>query len=161
MHPLHEVEFGRDRSSHPTHLVTDFCCDTEHPTEIRKPESARKGSILLVDDDEDQLDLFRLLFARLNYPIVTASSAKEALRIAETTLLEIVISDIRMPQMSGYELVSKIRLDPKLSDVPVILMTSAKEIQEDEVAYLSDDVELFCLKSNFQLLMGQVDFLLG
>lgn len=71
-----------------------------------RPEPLR---VLLVDDHDDMLNMMSLIMTRQNYTVVTANSAAAALRQMTTFTPDIVISDISMPDMDGYELMSALR----------------------------------------------------
>ena len=84
--------------------------------------------ILLVDDNEDILDfLERVLNSR--YTILKAPDGAEALKILETEAVQLVVSDIMMPVMDGFELCKIIKSNFEHSHIPVILLTAKNTIQ--------------------------------
>ncbi len=84
--------------------------------------------ILLVDDSDDLLDfLERMLCER--YQVRRAGDGSEALDILRSEAIQLVISDIMMPVMDGYEFCKHIKSDVELSHVPVILLTAKNTIQ--------------------------------
>lgn len=70
------------------------------------PEPLR---VLLVDDHDDMLNMMRLIMARQNYLVATANSGVAALQLMATFTPHVVISDISMPHMDGYELMTALR----------------------------------------------------
>ena len=68
-----------------------------------------KYSILIVDDEENVRRLLQKIFIRENYITHIASNAEAALHIIDTCQVDVVITDIKMPGMSGIELLNKIR----------------------------------------------------
>jgi CheY-like chemotaxis protein len=80
-------------------------------------------SVLVVDDHESFLSFIRHGLMRHGYQPVTATSGAEALRLLETTPIEIVVTDVIMPGMDGIELLREIRA--RRPDLPVIAMTAA------------------------------------
>jgi len=80
-------------------------------------------SVLVVDDHEAFLSFIHHGLMRHGYRPVTATSGAEALRLLETTSIEIVVTDVIMPAMDGIELLREIRL--RRPDLPVIAMTAA------------------------------------
>lgn len=82
---------------------------------------------LLVDDEKRMLDLLALYLRPHNYICKKANSAKEALSFLKEEMFDIVLIDIMMPEMNGWELCQKIRKD---SDIPIIMVT-AREQKED------------------------------
>lgn len=87
-----------------------------------------KDVILLVDDNEELLEM---IAAELNdqYKIVTASDGKEALEILKAEAVHLVISDVMMPEMDGFEFCSVIKSNIEYSHVPVILLTAKNTLQ--------------------------------
>ncbi len=65
--------------------------------------------ILFVDDEVQILKAFRRLFMDTDYEIITAQSGEEALKILDKGEVDIIVSDMKMPNMTGYELLSKVK----------------------------------------------------
>ena len=85
-----------------------------------------EGSILIVDDDQYVLESVSVLLKEYGYTISTCSNAPDALDIFLKKKFDVVLTDIKMPAMSGIELLGKIRETNK--DIPVIMMTAYAEI---------------------------------
>jgi len=85
-----------------------------------------EGSILIVDDDQYVLESVSVLLKEYGYSISTCSNAPEALDIFSKKQFDVVVTDIKMPVMTGIELLGKIRETNK--DIPVIMMTAFAEI---------------------------------
>ncbi|MGA8573557.1 MAG: sigma-54-dependent transcriptional regulator [Desulfobaccales bacterium] len=80
------------------------------------------NTILVVDDEVNYLTVMEALLGGAGYEVLTAPSAPEALKIAEASDLDLVLSDMKMPKMSGIELMEELhRLYP---DLPVVIMTA-------------------------------------
>ena len=82
-------------------------------------------SILIVDDDTSQLNLFRLLLSRLPYTIFTAQNAAHALSVLNEENPDLVLLDIAMPNVNGLQLLHVIRADPHWAKTKVIILTAA------------------------------------
>ncbi|HKS29292.1 MAG TPA: response regulator [Pyrinomonadaceae bacterium] len=93
--------------------------------EVRAYESpcAALMSVLVVEDSPDTLMLLNVLFEKRGCRVLAAESAAEALEIAERETPDIVISDIGMPEMSGYELLRSLRRLPGMEHVPALAIT--------------------------------------
>jgi CheY-like chemotaxis protein len=87
----------------------------------QRPERARRA--LVVDDVADVTEMLSVLLAHDGYEVVTADSAGKALACASESQFDIVISDIGMPEMNGYELVQRLRAIPGYETIPVIAVT--------------------------------------
>lgn len=84
--------------------------ETEHQGTQDAPETYKKNyKILFVDDEENVLNAMRRIFRRENYTLLTAASGSDALKILEEGPVHVVISDYKMPQMSGSDLLRKIK----------------------------------------------------
>lgn len=89
-------------------------------------------TILLVDDDAALLEVTSIVLASEGYRVITAEDGIEALQVVGRDKLDLVVLDIMLPRMSGFEVLKKIR---EQSDVPVILLT-AKSQSVDKVVGL-------------------------
>ena len=82
--------------------------------------------VLVVDADPDSAGLFAAALAACGADVVTASGAREALRLLAGDAVDVVVSDIAMPDADGYWLVREIRVlgDPQMRSVPVLAVTA-------------------------------------
>jgi CheY-like chemotaxis protein len=99
---------------------------------IRNKEDILTGkNILIVDDDVRNLFALTTVFERFNINAITAESGKEAIKIlTENPKVEMVLMDIMMPEMDGYETTQKIRREHKNNTLPIIAVT-AKAMKGD------------------------------
>ena len=88
------------------------------------------GRVLVVDDTPVNLKLLADLLVAKGYEVVTATSGVEALARVEATAADIVLLDVMMPGMSGYEVCRKIRENPATAMVPVVMVTALDPAQE-------------------------------
>jgi signal transduction histidine kinase len=79
--------------------------------------------VLIVEDSNDTLELLSMIFKREGANVATAASAAEALREAVTKRPSIIVSDIGMPEIDGYQLLQQLRLIPGLDEVPAIAIS--------------------------------------
>jgi len=91
----------------------------------KKHSESRKPILLLVEDDADQRDVYRILFERQNYSVATASSAKEAEGILRDIHVDLVVCDVNMPEVSGKELISKIRKTSGYAGLPIVSFSAS------------------------------------
>jgi CheY-like chemotaxis protein len=78
---------------------------------------------LVVDDVSDVTDMLSVLMTHAGYEVATASSAAEAISLAKENHFDIVISDIGMPEMNGYQLAEALRTLPDYESVPMVAVT--------------------------------------
>lgn len=91
----------------------------------RKPENLRMKStisILVVDDEEMMRNLLTKILSREGYKMLTAENGNHALEIIKTDKVDLIISDMKMPQMNGFELLKHVKRDHP--NVGVIIMTA-------------------------------------
>jgi CheY-like chemotaxis protein len=83
----------------------------------------RRRWALVVDDVSDVTDMLSVLMTHAGYDVATASSAPDAIALAKENHFDIVISDIGMPEMNGYELAEALRSLPDYQTVPMVAVT--------------------------------------
>lgn len=89
--------------------------------------------ILVADDRPDDALLLVDMLSTMEYQVITASDGEEALAKAYSEHPELLILDIRMPKMDGYEVCHRIKADPEMKGTPVILLTSTFRDAKDKV----------------------------
>jgi len=87
-------------------------------------------TVLVIEDHPDQRDLLAIVLKREGYQVITAANGLEALEKLETQHVQIALSDIMMPKMDGFELIKRIRANPALKSIYLILITA--RIQEGD-----------------------------
>jgi len=87
-------------------------------------------TVLVIEDHPDQRDLLAIVLQREGYKVVTAANGVEALEKLESENIQIALSDIMMPKMDGFELIKRIRSNPALKSIYLILITA--RIQEGD-----------------------------
>lgn len=80
--------------------------------------------ILVVEDNIANLELARYLLAAAGHTVLTAEDGEEGLRVALQECPDLIISDLQMPGMNGYEFLEQVRKDERLRDVSVIAVTA-------------------------------------
>jgi len=88
-----------------------------------------KPKILIVDDFPAIVTLIRHKLLQKGYHVITAQNGEDALSLARNEYPDLIISDVDMPLMTGYELCSKVKKDSRLNSIPVILLTSLQNTE--------------------------------
>jgi CheY-like chemotaxis protein/MinD-like ATPase involved in chromosome partitioning or flagellar assembly len=86
--------------------------------------------ILIVDDDVDTLRLVGLMLQRQGYQIVAASSGHQALNMATTEKPDLIILDVMMPDLDGYEVTRQLRGSPATASIPIIMFTAKSQVDD-------------------------------
>jgi two-component system, cell cycle response regulator DivK len=91
--------------------------------------------ILVVEDEEDNRCIVRDLFTSVGYEIIEAVTGEEGVAVAERHVPDLILMDIQLPGLDGYEATRQIKADPALRHIPIIVVTS--------YALSGDDVKAF------------------
>ena len=94
-----------------------------------------KERILVVEDEQDILELVRYNLARENYQVFCASSGEEALRIATSETLNLIVLDLMLPGIDGLEVTRRLKSNPRTQNVFIVMLT-AKGTEADIVTGL-------------------------
>jgi len=115
-----------------------------------------RGSILVVDDSPDNLEVLATRLRFRGYEVETASSGREAIEKVYQAPPDLVLLDVMMPDIDGYEVTRHIKSDPELPFIPVILVT-ARDSTQDKVAGLDAGADDYLTKPlNFPELEARV-----
>jgi CheY-like chemotaxis protein len=96
----------------------------------REPRDRRTA--LVVDDVADVTEMLAVVLSHAGYSVVTASSAPAALKAARERQFDVIISDIGMPEMNGYQLAREMRLLPGYATVPMVAVTGYSMFDDKE-----------------------------
>lgn len=97
--------------------------------------SKTKSNILIVDDDPMNLQVIQNLLEIDSYHVTTATDAKKALAVLKKEPIDLVISDVMMPNISGYELTRQIRKQYSLAQLPILLVTARTRSEDVLVGF--------------------------
>jgi PAS domain S-box-containing protein len=97
---------------------------------IERPEVSRSADILIVDDTDTQLKLLTSLLTKAGYQVRPASAGGLALRSIEARLPDLILIDVRMPGMDGYELCRQLKGEERTRAIPVIFISASVDSQE-------------------------------
>lgn len=113
-----------------------FMVTLSQPGELQfnTPENADSPLVLIIEDDVEIIKYIGKLIEP-HYHILYAFNGKDGLQLALENEPDIIISDVMMPQMSGFELCEKIKTDPRLSHIPIILLTALSNIDDKIKGY--------------------------
>lgn len=85
------------------------------------------ATILVIDDDESMRDLLRLHLAAAGYDVTVAADAIAAGYMVLRSPPDLIITDVNMPHLDGFEFIEALRADKTLPEIPVIFLTSVEE----------------------------------
>ena len=127
--------------------------------EVSDTTDTHKTSLLIVEDNDDFRN-FLINCLKGTYQVFDAPNGKEALEILAHQSIQIVISDVMMPEMDGMELCRKIKTDIRYSHIPVILLT-ARTADEHELSGLKEGADDYITKPfNLEILLLRIQKIL-
>lgn len=86
-----------------------------------------KSRVLVVDDDANNRQLVEVMLAAEGYEIIMAANGAEALALAAQQLPDLILLDVMMPGMDGYQVSARIKADPRTRHIPVIMLTALSD----------------------------------
>lgn len=105
-----------------------------------------QGYVLIVEDDPDILKLLETTLSFRGYRVLTTQNGREGLSAIQKEYPDLVIADIMMPQLDGFGLVHRLRIEPGTRKIPVIFITATYVAQEDKDFALRIGVTRFIQK---------------
>lgn len=125
-----DSQFGKGTTFHihlPAHNST---YGTELEPAILQPELIKKREkplVLVIDDDLAVRDLFRTYLEKVNYQVITASGGSEGIRLARQLRPNAITLDVMMPGMDGWMVLTALKTDPELLEIPVIVVSMIED----------------------------------
>ncbi len=101
--------------------------------------------ILIAEDEKDIRDLVVFSLTYGGFEAIAAANGTDAIAMAESELPDLILMDVRMPQMSGYDACAKLKLNPATRDIPIVFL-SAKGQEAEIRKGLSAGAEEYILK---------------
>lgn len=111
------------------------------PTAKDRTLSSPKGSILIVDDSLTNLRLLTQILAQRGYEVQPLMNGSQALETARVTLPDLILLDIVMPGMDGYEVCECLKLDAQTRDIPIIFISALDETEDKVRAFTVGGVD--------------------
>jgi pilus assembly protein CpaE len=116
--------------------------------------------ILVVDDDIQTLKLVGLVLDRKGYEIIVAQEGKTALKKARAEDPDLVVLDIMMPDIDGYEVSRRLRADPQTADLPILMFTAKSEVQDKVTGFEAGADDFLTKPIHPQELLSRIEALL-
>jgi sigma-B regulation protein RsbU (phosphoserine phosphatase) len=126
---------------------------------VRAPasEPPAHGCLLVVDDNETNRDLLARRLGREGYRVVLAESGRQALEILKQHSFDLVLLDIQMPEMDGYEVCQQLKADEGTRDMPIIFISALGDIQDKIQAFTVGGVDYVTKPFQFQEVLARVE----
>ena len=117
--------------------------------------SAKK--ILVVDDEADILHFLELVLKERGYEVVTAGTGQQALADARTHVPNLILLDIMMPQMDGWEVLRLLRVDSRTAGIPVAMISARTDAKDRVMGLQEGALDYICKPFSLEDLLSKVD----
>lgn len=111
-------------------------------------------SILIVEDDSGVLETLTALLVEERFRVMTAKNGREALEVLARFRPSIIVLDLLMPVMNGYELVERLNSDENLADIPVVVVSGASSGVDGSAAFFPKPLDLSALLAKLREICG-------
>jgi diguanylate cyclase (GGDEF)-like protein len=116
-----------------------------------------KADILIVDDNPINLDLLSGMLLERQYRVRVAINGPRALAAARSAIPDLVMLDITMPEMDGYEVCRQLKLDPRTQDIPVIFISALDEAMDKVKAFGSGGADYVTKPFQFEEVLARIE----
>jgi PleD family two-component response regulator len=100
-----------------------------------KPSPLHRGNLLLVDDTPNNLRLLSAMLTEQGYEVRRVVNGQMALKTAQANPPDLILLDIKMPDMNGYEVCQRLKINPVTQDIPVIFISALDEVLDKVKAF--------------------------
>ncbi|MBI1806438.1 MAG: response regulator [Ignavibacteria bacterium] len=100
----------------------------------RDKSKPKSQTVLFIDDESPWLDAIRMAVQEASFKVITADSGEAALKVLKRKKPDLIMSDVRMPFMNGFDLFEKVKSDPRLKSVPYVFMSSIDDLDAKRTA---------------------------
>jgi DNA-binding response OmpR family regulator len=121
----------------------------------------KKKKILVVDDEEDILHFLELVLREKGYDVVTAANGHDALTTAQIEKPDLVLLDIMMPQMDGWEVLKLLRVDDETEHIPVAMLSARTEAKDRVQGLQEGAIDYICKPFSLQELLVKIETIFG
>lgn len=112
------------------------------------------ATLLIVEDSATQAEMLKYVLEEKGFEVLIASNGKKALEVLNDRIPDLIISDVVMPQMNGYELCKALKTNNKWQNIPIILLTTLSDTQ-DVIMGLESQADYFISKNQDQTALCQ------
>lgn len=125
---MQEDALGLNPDLAPAEALVEQAVESIKPLDENKAPAGERGSILIVDDSPINRDILIHRLTRQGHAVVAAENGKRALELLGEKNFDLVLLDILMPELNGYQVLQTLKADRKLRDLPVIMISALDEI---------------------------------
>ena len=124
---------------------------------IQSSDVMTKRKILVVDDEADILHFLELVLRERGHDVLIASSGREAIELARREHPDLILLDIMMPQMDGWEVLKLLRVDEETAHIPVAMLSARTEAKDRVQGLQEGAIDYICKPFSLQELLGKIE----
>ena len=117
--------------------------------------------VMIVDDDQMNRELLETVVKRAGYSVIHANTGAQALRMVAEQAPNLILLDVRLGEMSGYDVCARIKSDPATRSIQIIILTAADNEQDRQDALQAGADDFFPKMRGWQPLIARVKTMLG
>ncbi|MGD1701295.1 PAS domain S-box protein [Dapis sp. BLCC M229] len=114
-------------------------------------------TVLIVDDQPNNLYVISKIISRKGYNFIQANSGEEALKSANSNIVDLILMDVMMPVMDGYQLCRQLKANPKTANIPVIFLSALSDTDEKVKGFAAGGVDYISKPVNSQELLVRIE----
>jgi two-component system chemotaxis response regulator CheY len=118
----------------PTVESAEIANNAEQPELHKISENTMGKRILTIDDSKTMRDMLMLTLAEAGFDVLQAVDGQDGLDVLEGKQVDVIITDINMPRMDGYEVIRNLRKDPAHKSTPILVLTTESEAEKKNLA---------------------------
>lgn len=107
------------------------------------------AKILIIEDDPLMSRMYQKIFTFEQYEVELAADGEEGLLKAKNVMPTLILLDVMMPKLNGFQVLERLKLDPELKNIPVVMLTNLASEQDAQTAMLKGAVK-YIVKSQFE-----------
>lgn len=115
------------------------------------------ANVLIVDDVPDNIQVAMNFLKEEPYNLSFATRGQEALALMKTHEYDLILLDIMMPEMDGYEVCRRIKAEPRLQDIPIIFVTAKVDVDSISQGFRAGAVDYLCKPFHAEELLARVN----
>lgn len=127
---------------------------------MMQPKHGEQARVLVVDDELQNRELMEAILQDAGYTVFSASGGEEALALANAKRPDLIILDLMMPGLSGFEVCARVKTDPQTGGTPVLFVTALNQIADKERALAAGGDDFLTKPVQYAELLARVEALL-
>ena len=120
-------------------------------------QTQAKGDILIVDDTPDSLHLLNQMLTQQGYKVRPVPDGPRALAAARSTPPDLILLDIKMPAMDGYQVCEQLKVDDQTHDIPILFLSALEETEDKVKAFAAGGVDYVTKPFQVEELLARVE----